>query len=75
MNQDVMFLYEIEVDEKYRRKGTGTKLIDELKAVCRRENVLKMWVMTNRSNEEEMNLYRKSGGVDIKSLINEEIPR
>jgi ribosomal protein S18 acetylase RimI-like enzyme len=60
--QDSMFLYEIEVVEKYRSQGVGSALVEELKDICRNENIMKMWVVTNRSNEPAMRLYAKTGG-------------
>jgi ribosomal protein S18 acetylase RimI-like enzyme len=61
-NQDAMFLYEIEVDQRYRNIGIGSRLIEELKKVCRKENIMKMWVGTNSSNLAAMRMYTKTGG-------------
>ncbi|MFZ5967084.1 MAG: GNAT family N-acetyltransferase [Bacillota bacterium] len=61
-DQDAMFFYEIEVDQSFRNMGVGSKLIKQLKEECRKENVMKMWVETNRSNLSAMELYRKTGG-------------
>lgn len=61
-NQDSMFLYEIEVDQRYRNMGAGSRLIEELKKVCRKENIMKMWVGTNSSNLAAMRMYTKTGG-------------
>lgn len=43
-NQQMMFLYEIQVAESHRRRGVGKRMITELKAVCRAQDVMKMWV-------------------------------
>ena len=46
----MMFFYEIEVASAHRRRGVGRRMIHALKAVCRHENGMKMWVLTARSN-------------------------
>jgi hypothetical protein len=46
----MMFLYEIGVAESHRRRGLGSRMITELKGVCRTKDVMKMWVPTGRSN-------------------------
>jgi aminoglycoside 3-N-acetyltransferase I len=33
-DQQMMFLYEVGVAEPYRRRGIGTQMITELKAIC-----------------------------------------
>jgi len=66
-NQDFMFFYEIEIVEGHRGQGIGAQLINELKAICRKENVMKMWVETNRSNVSAMRLYSKTGGKESSS--------
>lgn len=63
-DQDMMLFYEIVVDEKCRNQGVGTLLINELKRICRDEKILKMWVLTNRSNPAAMALYRQTGGIE-----------
>lgn len=60
--QDSMFFYEIEVDKEFRNLGIGSRLIEELKELCRKENIMKMWVGTNRSNLPAMRMYTKTGG-------------
>lgn len=70
-NQDSMFLYEIEVDKGYRSIGVGSKLIEELKEVCRKENIMKMWVGTNSSNLAAMRMYAKTGGKESVNGVDE----
>lgn len=62
--QDMMLFYEIVVDEKYRNQGVGKELICCLKQICREENIMKMWVSTNRSNAAAMELYGSTGGTE-----------
>ena len=66
-SQDMMLFYEIVIDEKYRDQGVGTLLTNELKKICRDEKIMKIWVLTNKSNRAAMALYRKTGGVEDDS--------
>jgi ribosomal protein S18 acetylase RimI-like enzyme len=58
-----MFLYEIEVDARYRRRGIGRELVDWLLRYCRERRFDEMFVFTDPSNEAAVTLYRSTGGV------------
>ncbi len=58
----MMFLYKLDVLEKYRRKGIGKSLILELKRWCVQNKCLKMFVITNETNSAAINLYESAGG-------------
>lgn len=62
-DQDMMFFYEVNVAQQHRKTGIGTALINRLKEICKDENILKMFVLTNTSNIAAYNLYKKTGGV------------
>jgi len=62
-----MFFYEIGVAESHRRRGIGKRMIGELKAICRKADVMKMWVPTGRSNEAATRLYASTGAVPLPS--------
>jgi ribosomal protein S18 acetylase RimI-like enzyme len=64
-DQPMMFFYEIGVAPSRRREGIGRRLIEVLKAVCRDENVMKMWVPTARSNVAATALYASTGAVPM----------
>lgn len=64
-DQQMMFLYEIGVAESHRRRGIGTQLIAELKAICWTHNVMKMWVPTGRSNIAATRLYARTGATPL----------
>ncbi len=64
-DQQMMLLYEIGVGEWHRRRGVGKQLITELKAICREAEVMKMWVLTSRSNVAAARLYESTGGVVV----------
>lgn len=61
--QDMMLFYEVNVAAQHRKKGTAVALINKLKEICKHENIMKMFVLTNRSNTAACTLYEKTGGV------------
>ena len=64
-DQRTMFFYEIGVVTSRRREGVGRRLVDALKAICREEDVMKMWVPTARSNVAATALYASTGAVPL----------
>ena len=56
-----MLLYELAVDEKHRRMGIATELIEALSALARQRGCYDMWVLTDHDNEAALGTYRKSG--------------
>lgn len=62
--QDMMLFYEVIVDEKFRHQGVGRALIMRLKEICRDKKIMKMWVLTDRSNIAAVALYKSTGGIE-----------
>jgi ribosomal protein S18 acetylase RimI-like enzyme len=60
-SQKMMCLYEIEVLEARRRRGVGRAMVEELIALSRRENAVKVWVVASRGNAAAMRLYTSAG--------------
>ena len=60
-DQRMVCLYEIGVSESHRQRGIGRAVIEALKALCRREDTMKTWVITNRSNVAAVRLYETTG--------------
>ena len=58
----MMFLYEIEVLSRHRRQGVARALVEAVKGECERQGFLKMFVITEESNEPAQSLYASSGG-------------
>jgi GNAT superfamily N-acetyltransferase len=57
-----VFLYELEVDERFRRRGLGRALVDQARSLAERIGALKMWVDTSYDNEAAKHTYAAAGG-------------
>ena len=60
-DQDMIYLYEIAVLPEQRRRGIGSRMIQELKEECRSNNVMVMWVGTEADNVAARALYESMG--------------
>lgn len=56
-----LFIYEIDVDENFRRRGIGTALIEYAKYIVKQEKMISAFVFTNHSNEGAIKLYKSTG--------------
>ncbi|MBU1019081.1 MAG: GNAT family N-acetyltransferase [Patescibacteria group bacterium] len=61
-NRSKIFLYSIDVFEKFQKQGVGTQLIKELKKIAKKRLCHEVFVMTNKNNTAAMKLYKKTGG-------------
>jgi ribosomal protein S18 acetylase RimI-like enzyme len=61
-----VFLYELGVDERFRRRGLGRALVGE---ALRLAGGRRLFVLTDEDNAAARALYRESGGVDEAQLI------
>ncbi|MER6738648.1 GNAT family N-acetyltransferase [Streptomyces puniciscabiei] len=59
-----MFLYELAVDEPYRRRGIGRALVRRLAALARERGCYGMWVAVDVGNDVALAAYRSAGGKD-----------
>ncbi|MFD6276686.1 GNAT family N-acetyltransferase [Streptomyces sp. NPDC060209] len=59
-----MCLYELAVDERYRRRGIGRALTEALAAEARERGCYDMWVGVERDNEAALATYRSAGAAD-----------
>jgi [ribosomal protein S18]-alanine N-acetyltransferase len=57
-----MFLYELAVDESFRRRGIGRALVEALAALTREHGCYGMWVLTDDDNVAARATYRSAGG-------------
>src|ERR1700694_881193 len=56
-----MFIYEMGVDEKFRRRGVGKALIGRLSEVAKGSGCYGMWVLTDDDNAAALAAYRAAG--------------
>lgn len=56
-----MFLYEIGVDRRYRRRGVGAALVQWLLDYCRKNDYDEIFVLTSPANRAAVRLYRSTG--------------
>ena len=62
-NEKEILLYDIEVLQKFRRYGIGTKLVEALKGLAVKERFKELWIPTNKSNKGAVEFYKKIGGI------------
>jgi ribosomal protein S18 acetylase RimI-like enzyme len=56
-----MLLYELGVDENFRRRGIGSALVEALKALARDVGCSGMWVPVEQGDDVATALYRSTG--------------
>jgi len=58
-----MFLYELGVEERFRGRGIGRRLVAALADLAREKGCYGMWVLTDDDNGAALAAYRSAGGV------------
>jgi ribosomal protein S18 acetylase RimI-like enzyme len=56
-----VYLYDIVVDEQHRRKGIGSRMIEELKRQCKEDGADHIWVGTSLDNEAAQKTFEGTG--------------
>jgi ribosomal protein S18 acetylase RimI-like enzyme len=64
-----MFLYELAVDEGFRRRGIGKALVDELLGIARAHGCYDMWVLTDLDNDPALATYRSTGTTEESTHV------
>lgn len=60
-----VYLYDIEVQEEFRRKGIGTEMVELLISLCRMDGVKSIWVGSNVANAEACGLWESTGAKKV----------
>jgi aminoglycoside 3-N-acetyltransferase I len=58
----MLFIYELDVDEAYRRRGIATLLMTELEQIARSRGIAEGFVLTEPDNVAANTLYESLGG-------------
>lgn len=58
-----IFLYEIEVARRFRRRGVATALVERLLRYSRARRFEEVFVLTNPNNTAAVRLYRSTGAI------------
>jgi aminoglycoside 3-N-acetyltransferase I len=61
--RSMLFVYDLGVEEAYRRRGIATGLLRELETIARAGGIRTAFVFTNATNDAAMALYESVGGV------------
>jgi ribosomal protein S18 acetylase RimI-like enzyme len=59
-----VFLYEIGVDEAFRRQGVGSLLISSIKKWATKVGAAEIWVLTEEDNKPAKLFYGATGGIE-----------
>ena len=68
-----VYLYDIIVDEKHRRKGIGSRMIEELKRDCKKDGADHIWVGTSVENEAAQKTFEGTGARRVRETYIEYI--
>jgi ribosomal protein S18 acetylase RimI-like enzyme len=64
-----MFIYELEVAPRARRRGVGTALVRALAELARERGCYGMWVGTETGNEAAQRTYRRAGADEEEPFL------
>jgi ribosomal protein S18 acetylase RimI-like enzyme len=64
-----MFLYELAVDESFRRRGIGSALVVALRARAEALGCYAMWVLTDSDNSAAVRTYTSAGASPPSSHV------
>ncbi|MEO6050880.1 MAG: GNAT family N-acetyltransferase [Pyrinomonadaceae bacterium] len=68
-----IYLYDIAVEERFRRLGLGSRMIEELKRHCGEDKFDFMWVGTSLDNEAAQKTFEKTGARKVSETYVEYI--
>jgi ribosomal protein S18 acetylase RimI-like enzyme len=64
-----MFLYELAVDDPWRRQGIGASLVSALSDLARERGCYGMWVLTDDDNDAALATYASAGGARSNQVM------
>ena len=64
-----VFLYELDVDERFQRRGLGRALVEQARALGRALGAKEMWVETSYDNEPAKRTYAAAGGTELPEAV------
>lgn len=64
-----MFLYELGVDDRFRRRGIGKALVTALRERAQERGCYDMWVLTDAGNEAALTTYTGTGAEEESRQI------
>ncbi len=64
-----MFLYELSVDDRFRRRGMGKSLVAALADMARSRGCYGMWVLTDSDNSPAIRTYRSAGASEQNEQV------
>ncbi len=74
-----LWIWEFHIDEKYRRMGLGTKLMNKIEEIAKDQHIRIMICETQNNNVRAINFYRKIGfeveGIDLSYYSNQDIDK
>lgn len=65
----IFFVYEIEVEAACRREGVATRLMNELRRICRERGIGEGFVLTEPDNVAANALYAAAGGMRVETVM------
>jgi ribosomal protein S18 acetylase RimI-like enzyme len=64
-----MFIYELAVDEPFRRRGVASALIDALRSLALERGCYGMWVLTDEHNDAAIATYVGTAGIPERGQV------
>jgi ribosomal protein S18 acetylase RimI-like enzyme len=64
-----VYLFTIDIDERFHQQGIGTALVEALKRECVTDGVSYIWVGTSTDNVAAQKLYAKTGGKHVETGV------
>lgn len=74
VDADAMLLNRLGVNVNYLRQGIASKVLEEAKKISRKHNAEYIRLTVVDSNIPAINLYKKSGFVQVEGIYEEKIP-